>query len=332
QCQHRGQSHDRPHSRVAHWEHGLGPLLGFCCHRLTQFCDVAVHLLQDLQQVVATSFRPRLQCQALQLLQPCLAPQLPLLLQALVHGNVLQLVLGPGSHLHQRVPVLQQLPQIPLRQRRDPDRGKPLLQQQLQHVPRISWVAPLVARRGCPDGRSIPDPQLVSRLFQQALKPQGVAAGLDSHQHRPAQRLIKLLRLPVRVQQPALSRLSALGVYHGNLLKARMKITTYNLHDCSFRPRALWVLKQPQFTWGRGAVVVIQSSEAPRQSVSREDLWRAVEGSRESVLLPYRDREFSQTVNLTHYGCGITLSTTSQSRTAPFTAWHVEGQIMGRTP
>src|SRR5262249_10437976 len=102
-----------------------------------------------------------------------------------------------------------------------------------------------------------------------------------------------------RVQQPALSRLSALGVYHGNLLKARMKITTYNLHDCSFRPRALWVLNQPQFTWGRGAVVVIESSEAPRKVVPIEDPERVVEGP--GRIVPLAAVSGSSSHNLSFY-------------------------------
>src|SRR5262249_17021834 len=86
----------------------------------------------------------------------------------------------------------------------------------------------------------------------------------------------------------------ARGVYHGNLLKARMKITTYNLHDCSFRPRALWVLKQPQFTWGQGAVVVIQSSGAPQNCLENEFERRGVEGSRHCIVARYCVKAFSR--------------------------------------
>ena len=51
---------------------------------------------------------------------------------ALVQRQVLQLVLHLGAHLHQLVPVQQQLPQIALRGRGYPNPRKTVLQHQLQ--------------------------------------------------------------------------------------------------------------------------------------------------------------------------------------------------------
>ena len=131
QRQHGGQGQDRPHSGMGHQQPDQRPLLGFLFRRLAQLLDVPVELLQDFQQIIASPLRPHIQIQALEKLHAFLRPQLALLLEAFVHGNVLQLVLHPRPHLHQRVPVLEQLPQVQFSHRRYPDTGKAFFQQQL---------------------------------------------------------------------------------------------------------------------------------------------------------------------------------------------------------
>ena len=77
---------------------------------------------------------------------------------------MLQLVLDPRPHLHQRVPVLQQLPQIHFFHRGYPDGGKTFLQQYVQDISRIPLIGLLLARvagahlRGIPDQQRMPQP------------------------------------------------------------------------------------------------------------------------------------------------------------------------------
>ena len=121
-------------------------------------------LLQQLEQIVPPPSRPRPQRQVPQKSQPFYGPQLALLLETFVDGNMLQLVLDPRPHLHQRVPVLQQLPQIHFFHRGYPDGGKTFLQQCVQDISRIPLIGLLLARvagahlRGIPDQQCMPQP------------------------------------------------------------------------------------------------------------------------------------------------------------------------------
>src|ERR1700730_5660735 len=71
---------------------------------------------------------------------PRLRPQLPLFLHPVHQRHGLQLVLGTGPPLHLLVPIHQQLPHIAHLQARHPDPGKPILEQQLHSVLRVSPV------------------------------------------------------------------------------------------------------------------------------------------------------------------------------------------------
>jgi hypothetical protein len=59
-------------------------------------------------------------------------------------------------HLHQRVPMLQQLPQIPLRHAGYPDARKIIFPQQLQQMARVPHIGLLFARSLRPDHARIP--------------------------------------------------------------------------------------------------------------------------------------------------------------------------------
>jgi len=96
---------------------------------------------------------------------------------------MLQLVLDSRPHLHQRVPMLQQLPQIPLRQRRYPDPGKSPFLQQPQDVPSISLVGFLLPRVTHPYRQRIPNPQSKSQPIEHTFEPQRVPHALQPHQN-----------------------------------------------------------------------------------------------------------------------------------------------------
>ena len=146
---------------MTHQQLSSGLFLGFGFGRLAQLPDLFVQLLQDLQQIIAPALAPRSQFQVAQKLQAFLGPQLALLLESFVHGDVLQLVLDPRPHLHQRVPMLEQLPQIQLFHRGYPNRGKALVHQQFQNLRCVPLVGLLLARMAVMDRRRISDQQAV---------------------------------------------------------------------------------------------------------------------------------------------------------------------------
>src|SRR5579863_2945322 len=184
---------------------------------------------------------------------------------------MLQLILDPGADLHQRMPMLQQLPHVSLYHGRHPYHRKSLLQQHLQNVPCRPWVTLLPPRIGCRYGRRISDQQLVPQLLQQPLEPQRVATAFQTHHYLSLQSFIKSLRFAVGMQQRPLAYFPSFAIHHRYLLKARMKITTYNLHKAApWTPSSL-AIKQPQCTRVQGAVVVIQSRVYLRASEGKSE-------------------------------------------------------------
>src|SRR5260370_20439415 len=110
----------------------------------------------------------------------------------------------------------------------------------------------------------IPDPQLLSQLCQQPLKPARRPAGFHPHPHRLSrQAAVKLLRLPAVLQSP-LTPFPSFRIHKSNLLKPRMKITAYNPHVGSFL-RALVLFSDNQDT-RLGADLFMQSRRAQRTS------------------------------------------------------------------
>ena len=156
QRKHRGQAHHRAHSPDASSATALPATAPPPLYRLIQCLDPLLQIRQQVQQIVSPPRRPAIQFQSAQQLLPCLGPQLSLLLHPLVQRNVLQLVLHPRAHLHQRVPMLQQLPQIPLLHAGHPDAGKIIFPQQLQQVARVPHIGLLLARRLRPNHPRIP--------------------------------------------------------------------------------------------------------------------------------------------------------------------------------
>src|SRR5207237_2495490 len=134
------------------------------------------------------------------------------------------------------------------------------------------------------NGGRISNPQLLLQPRQQTLEPQHVPAAFHPHPHRSAQRLVESLRFSVAVVQPAFGHLTCFCVHHGNLLKARMIITAYNLHVGSFRSELLVCETTKVYSGSGGAVVVIKSSAAPEWFLFSEVFWRGVEGTRRYFL------------------------------------------------
>src|SRR5260370_24782822 len=116
-----------------------------------------------------------------------------------------------------------------------------------------------------------------------------VPAGLDPHQHRPLQSFVESSRF-LRSQQPAPDQLARFLVQHCYHLKARMKVTAYILHMRPPSSRALRSLPNPVYSRLLGAVVVIQSTGAPRQFCTFREIsgaeWRDPEGV--SSAMPLR--------------------------------------------
>ena len=95
------------------------------------------------------------------------------------------------------------------------------------HLPRHALLEHLKHSGGSALLR-LPDPQLVTEFGQQALEPMQRARGFDPHADWLRQTAIKRVGLTALVVQPALDQLSGGFVHHGDLLIARVKITTYN--------------------------------------------------------------------------------------------------------
>src|SRR5262249_36242403 len=108
----------------------------------------------------------------------------------------------------------------------------------------------------------ISDLQGKSQPTQQTLQPQRVAHALQPHQNFfPGQRLIEPDRL-LWMQQLTFHQLACFRVQHGNLLKARMKITAYNLHDWLLSTPSSLVFKATIVYRVEGAGVVIKSERS----------------------------------------------------------------------
>ncbi|MGB8116869.1 MAG: hypothetical protein WCF22_24035 [Candidatus Sulfotelmatobacter sp.] len=95
----------------------------------------------------------------------------------------MQLIHHPRAHLHQTMPMPQQLPQIEIRRIRHPDSRKAALQHQLQQqlcgLPiGLLLPHPLGANLG-----GISDPQLELQVAQPALEPVRVPTRSRPHSH-----------------------------------------------------------------------------------------------------------------------------------------------------
>jgi hypothetical protein len=96
----------------------------------------------------------------------------------------MQLIHHSRAHLHQSMPMPQQLPQIAILRVRHPDPRKAILQHQLQYQLRVLPIRLLLAYSLRPYLRGTSDPQLETKLVQQTLEPARVSAGFHPHSRR----------------------------------------------------------------------------------------------------------------------------------------------------
>src|SRR5215469_6248057 len=171
----------------------------------------------------------------------------------------------------------QQLPQVPLGNRRYPDLRKAIFYHQLQNQLRRSPVMLLLPPILPGDRSRIPDPQLVSTPRQQALKPMRVPTGLDAYQHGLLLSCVKSSRL-LGMQQPALDQLARSHLQHCDLLEARMKVTAYILHIRPPSSRALRSFANRVYSRLLGAVARHPINRR-RRSDSTEREWRDPENA-----------------------------------------------------
>src|SRR5260370_385832 len=178
----------------------------------------------------------------------------------------------------------QQLPHVALGWRRYPDPRKPPFHQQLQQQQRIPPVGLLLSLATGADLRRVPDPQLMPQLREQPLEPLRLPTGLYPYTHRPLQRGIKRSHLLyLFVTQRFLAQFSCLLIQHRNLLIARVKITSYNLHCSAPSSRAL-VAHHAKSTRVLGADAVMKSTGASRRFFFPPRSCEAVDLRREESL------------------------------------------------
>src|SRR6266581_882484 len=104
----------------------------------------------------------------------------------------------------------------------------------------MSGVAPIGLRLADdhrPDLRRITDDDLVAKLVQQRMKPDGVARALDADSDGSRERRVELLDAGALVQQTLLLDLARGGVEDRHLLIPRVKIASdedheIGLHSC----------------------------------------------------------------------------------------------------
>src|SRR6516165_7306157 len=103
----------------------------------------------------------------------------------------------------------------------------------------IARVRLLLPHHGCTDLRCISYPEFVMVFLQHPLEPLCIEGRFHPDSRRTWKAGIKLLGFFVLMFQPALENLTGCRIQHGNLLEARMKITTYNEHRSAPFLRAL---------------------------------------------------------------------------------------------
>src|SRR5580700_4919773 len=160
----------------------------------------------------------------------------------------MQLIHYAGTHLHQAMPMPQQLPQVPVFCICYPDPRKAIFHQQCQQQLRILPIGLLLSHSFRADRGCVPDPQLKLHVAQQALKPACVSACFHTHSHTPPlERAVKLLGF-FAVSQPPLPELTCFCVHKCNLLEARMIVTTYNQHVRLLSSEPFGWFAPPKFT------------------------------------------------------------------------------------
>src|SRR5260370_38433976 len=143
---------------------------------------------------------------------------------------MLKFILDPRAYLHQLVSMDEQLTMVTHLRARYPDTRKSSIYQQLQNmfcVPSIRFLLPHIAGTNL---RRVPDTYLVPQLLQQLHEPLIVSYGFNAHDRWRSQLQIEPFCFSARVHQLVFLCCPSLGIEHGDLLKTRVKITTYYDH------------------------------------------------------------------------------------------------------
>src|SRR4029077_4127618 len=134
------------------------------------------------------------------------------------------------AHLHQSMPMPQQLSQVAVLRIRHPDPRETVFDHQPQQQLRILPIGLLLAHPFGADLGGVPNPQFELQLAQQALEPTRVPAGFHAHPHTlPFEPGVELLGF-FAVRQTPFPQLTGLAVNKRNLLETRMIVTAYNQH------------------------------------------------------------------------------------------------------
>lgn len=153
-----------------------------------------------MKQIVPATICPRVERKGLQRSSTFCAPELLLLLHALIEHEKLQLVLDSCAYLDQLMAVNQQLAMIPHLRAGNPDARKASLDQEFQNVSGVSPVRLLLPDVAGTDLSRISDPHLMAKPLQQLNKPLIVADRFDPHECRRCQCSIESLRF-TKLQQ-----------------------------------------------------------------------------------------------------------------------------------
>src|SRR3954447_18401144 len=125
-----GKRRQRADSGMRHQQSRDWALVYFLFQCPSQFLDLRSQLIEQVEQVLPPSAGPRHQHDGLQLLATRRPPQRLLAAQAFVECHHMQLVHHSRAHLHQTMPMPQQLPQIAIGGVGYPDSGKAVLHHQ----------------------------------------------------------------------------------------------------------------------------------------------------------------------------------------------------------
>jgi hypothetical protein len=186
---------------------------------------------------------------------------------------------------------MRQLSQLLVLHRRLPDGWKPILHQHFQNVPGVSLVGLLPAWTGRPDRGCVPQQKLMTQLIHQMPKPAKVPRCLSTNTHLPSrQRPVKLLRLPGVAQTP-LTILARLLVDKGDLLKPRMKITSYNHHARLLSSRAVGRFPATSLLRSREPTLSCNQFSPTDTRRSGSPLFDRKDANPRGILVTYRLRE-----------------------------------------
>jgi hypothetical protein len=167
-----------------------------------------------------------------------------------------QLVAHQCAQANQLVTMPKQLRQAAFGGCGNPDLREALRQQETKNEPGVALIGLLLAHLTGANLRRVTNPQFVTELGEQAFEPMDRTSRFDAYPHRLRQSAVERLGFPVFVLQPSLQQFSRGIVHHGNLLIARVKITSYNEHRSAPFFRAL-VVDSCQVYSGEGADAVI---------------------------------------------------------------------------